>query len=221
MTRIQLLSDTHSGKFAIDDSVDFVIHAGDISNYGMKQRKPGLEWDNSIRSFEKSDKSIYWVPGNHDIGFKHDTVIKGGINVMEKTANYGDISIRGISLSVCYNAPYLVNHWDHMTASEDEESKYFYIFLREYADIVVSHSPPSGDIASELKCGDIGSKYLLEYIYEYQPVLVVCGHVHEPFIREVWIGKTLVINVARISRVIDYESILNERRNKTHCSGDS
>lgn len=204
MTKIHLLSDTHSEPFKVDESVDFAIHAGDITNYGKKQRH--LEYDKSIRSFAKSDKSIYWVPGNHDIGFRHDSVIEGGINALEKTVYYNDISIKGVSLSVCYNAPFIADHWDHMTAIEAEESRYFYMFLREYADIIISHSPPNGDIASETHCGDIGSGYLLEYIKEFQPKLVVCGHVHTPFERETTIGRTKVVNVARTSKIIDYES---------------
>jgi len=209
MTIIHLLSDTHSKKFAIDESADFGIHAGDITNQGMRMSKACLQWDNSLRSFEKTDKPIYWVPGNHDIGFKHDTKIKGGINIMEKTVMHGDISIRGISLSVCYNKPRIADYWDHMTAIEAEESKYYYMFLKEYVDIIVSHSPPSGDIASEIECGDIGSKYLLEYIEEYQPKLVVCGHVHWPFTRETTIGQTKVVNVATTYKIIDYESYTN------------
>lgn len=207
MTKIQLLSDTHSGSFLINNSVDFAIHAGDITNHGLKE-EIGFPWNNSLKSFKASLKPIYWVPGNHDIGFKQDTIIEGGINILEKTITHNNISIRGISLSVCYNAPYLVKHWDHMTATEIEEFKYFSVFMREYADIIVSHSPPTGEIGSELECGDIGSSCLLEYIEEFQPKLVVCGHVHKPLCRETWIGNTLVINVARISKIIEFEDII-------------
>lgn len=210
MTKIQLLSDTHSSKFAIDESVDFAIHAGDITNRGKRQHAAGLQWDNSIRSFNKIDVPIYWVPGNHDIGFRHDYYIDGGINVLEKTIYHDNISIKGVSLSVAYNEPRIAEHWDHMTSIESEEIKYYDIFLNEYVDIVVSHSPPSGDIASELQCGDIGSKCLLDYIEEFQPKLVVCGHVHKPFTREVTIGKTKVINVAQRSITIDYENYIIE-----------
>lgn len=208
-TRIQLLSDTHSKKFSIDESVDFAIHAGDITNLGKRQGKAGLDWDNSIRSFEKSKRPIYWIPGNHDIGFRYNTKIKGGINVLEKKVMHNNISIIGISMSVCYNAPYIAENWDHMTAVKSEESKYFSVFLKEYADIIVSHCPPSGDIGSEIQCGDIGSECLLDYIERFQPKLVVCGHVHWPLIREVQIGKTKVINVATTSKIIDYESYTN------------
>ena len=207
MTTIQLLSDTHSGKFNIDNSVDFAIHAGDITNYGFR-RKSSMPWDNSLRSFKASDKPIYWVPGNHDIDFKHDTELEGNsINVLEKKVTVNGLTIKGVSLSVCYNLPRLATYWDHMTAVEREEDKYYSTFLNEYIDIVVSHSPPSGPIASETQCGDIGSKCLLEYIEEYQPKLVVCGHVHDPFVREQWIGNTLVINVAQTSRIINFEEI--------------
>lgn len=208
MTKIQLLSDTHSNKFVIDESIDFAIHAGDITNSGMNQKSSQLQWDKSIRSFKKSSIPVYWVPGNHDIGFKHDYYIDGGVNVLEKTIYYKDISIRGVSLSVAYNNPHIAEYWDHMTASVSEEIKYYDIFLNEYVDIIVSHSPPSGDIASELECGDIGSLSLLHYIKEFQPKLVVCGHVHKPFIREVTIGKTKVVNVAQRSIIIDYENYI-------------
>lgn len=207
MTKIQLLSDTHSSKFEIDPSVSFAIHAGDITNYGYKNH-PIIDWDNSILSFHKATKPIYWVPGNHDIGFKHNTTLTSkSVNCLEKRVFFNTISIVGVSLSVCYNLPELVDYWDHMTNVEREEQKYYNLFLNEYADIVVSHSPPTGLIGSEIGCGDIGSKYLYEYIEEYQPKLVVCGHVHDPLTRETKIGKTTVINVARQSRIIDFDKL--------------
>lgn len=209
MTRIQLVSDTHSGKIDIDNTVDFVIHAGDITNYGFK--KPlSIPWDHSIKSIEESKVPVYWVPGNHDIDFKRETKIGNDLchNVLEKTLGFKDISITGVSMSVCYNLPRLADYWDHMTCVDREEQKYYETFLNKYFDIVVSHSPPTGIIGSEVQCGDIGSKYLLEYIEEYQPKLVVCGHVHNPLAREQWVGNTLVINVARISKTIEYEEVI-------------
>jgi len=209
MTKIQLLSDTHSNKFTIDESVDFAIHAGDITNQGKRQNFSSLRWNKSIKSFiNKNNIPIYWIPGNHDVGFKNDYYINGGINVLEKTIYYKDISIKGVSLSVAYSQPLLSDYWDHMTSIESEESEYYGTFLNEYVDIVVSHSPPSGDIATEVLCGNLGSKCLLEYIVNFQPKLVVCGHVHNPFTREVTIGKTKVINVAKYHTTIDYENYI-------------
>lgn len=208
MTRIQILSDTHSSAFEIDPSVDFAIHAGDITNYGFK-RQSSLPWDSSLKSFIASPRPIYWVPGNHDIKLRHDTVLEGNtINILEKKKEVLGLTIKGVSLSVCYNQPSIAIYWDHMTAVKREEEKYYSTFLNEYVDIVVSHSPPSGPIGSEVECGDIGSECLLEYIEEYQPKLVICGHVHNPLCREQQIGNTLVMNVARTSKIIEYEELI-------------
>jgi len=49
MTKIQLLSDTHSNKFTIDESVDFAIHAGDITNQGKRQNLLYKWWYKCIR----------------------------------------------------------------------------------------------------------------------------------------------------------------------------
>ena len=208
MTKIQLLSDTHSREFEIDPSVNFAIHAGDITNTGFRQRT--LVWDESVISFEKSKQPIYWIPGNHDINFKEDTELgTGNFNVLNKVATYIEptfnyttekrLTIKGVSLSVCYNLPALASYWDFMTANRYDEKEYYEKQLDKYYDIIVSHSPPNGDIGSEIECGDIGSGCLLEYIEEYQPRLVVCGHVHHPLTRKTVIGKTTVINVAQDS----------------------
>ena len=200
MAIIQLISDTHSRPFHIKDEVDFCLHAGDITNYGNINK-----YDNSIKSFLKSKKPIYWVPGNHDISFNSQTILEGNnINILEKKIEKNGITIAGVSLSGCYNAPNLTEIWDHMTADKKVEEKYYKTYLNEYVDIVVSHSPPSGDIGSEIKHGDLGSQYLLEYIEEYQPKLVICGHVHYPIVREKYIGDTLVMNVAQQTKIINY-----------------
>jgi len=48
------------------------------------------------------------------------------------------------------------------------------------ADIIISHGPPKGiaDLVMRPTLDNVGSQSLLQFIDNYQPKLVVCGHIH-------------------------------------------
>lgn len=64
--------------------------------------------------------------------------------------------------------------------------------------IVVSHVPPSGCLDEGLRFGmrSAGSPALRAFIEEYQPKLVLCGHVHSQGGKWEQIGDTMVVNAA-------------------------
>ncbi|MBU3913579.1 MAG: metallophosphoesterase [Nanoarchaeota archaeon] len=59
--------------------------------------------------------------------------------------------------------------------------------------VIVSHAPPYGHLDNSYK-GRRGSKILLEAIKQFQPKLVLCGHIHENSGTKK-IGKTTIINL--------------------------
>lgn len=63
--------------------------------------------------------------------------------------------------------------------------------------IIVSHSPPAGRLGKASNGSELGLKALRERIEEFQPLLVLCGHVHESSGTEK-IGKTIVLNVGAV-----------------------
>jgi Icc-related predicted phosphoesterase len=65
-------------------------------------------------------------------------------------------------------------------------------------DILCSHIPPDiPELCFDTVAGkaEIGSKDLLRYIEEVQPRHHYFGHVHQPLVSSLWIGRTRCINV--------------------------
>ncbi len=60
--------------------------------------------------------------------------------------------------------------------------------------VLVVHSPPKGYV-DESRGRHLGSEAILRAIERTQPVLAVCGHVHESWGREAQIGPTRVVNL--------------------------
>ena len=74
--------------------------------------------------------------------------------------------------------------------------------IRKHKTILLVHVPPYGTKTDRIGKGHVGNKSVRDFIYEYQPLLVVCGHIHEGF-GEDRIKKTLIINPGPYGRVIE------------------
>ena len=69
--------------------------------------------------------------------------------------------------------------------------------------IVVLHGPPHGVVQDMVLDGHVGNKSFTKFILDYQPDLVVCGHIHENQNTEDKIGKTKIINPGPFGKVIE------------------
>jgi len=65
--------------------------------------------------------------------------------------------------------------------------------------ILLTHEPPHGTNADKLPFGNVGSKSIRRVIERHQPVLNVCGHIHEARSVDA-IGNTRVINIGQASK---------------------
>jgi hypothetical protein len=211
--KLLALSDVHArfDAFAPDmfPPVDLCLVAGDLTEVGRVRTGEVLNAGRWLAALGERFP-VLWIPGNHDLGFHEETF--AGLhprvqNILNRTLHFDGYSVRGVSCSPAYNAPFLVDDWDFMTADEAEEQK-AYDF--EPVDIVLSHSPPYGceprlDYAGYV-LGEgpvyIGSRALAAYIDRHKPRLVVCGHVHEAT-GSARLGSTDVYNVAQTWRVLD------------------
>lgn len=189
--RIVATSDTHF-PFDLADSPyipesDVFVHAGDLMYSGYV-----TEWAPLVRSLAQvKAKHKYLIPGNHDI---HIQLYSGpaiaelrdiGFKVLGlpgKKEYYTDTLPNGMRL---LGSPWVTNlpAW---AFNADEEYIWDYLNHVGRADIVVSHSPPSGilDRSRETFNGR-GSHYGVhayrKYLKHYQPKHWICGHVHERY----------------------------------------
>jgi uncharacterized protein len=205
--KIYICSDIHNNfsRFVLQEPVDLVLCAGDITNYGRKESykfDKANQWLDSLSNYGRIP--VLYVPGNHDIGWEFHNHNSFGWNLLGKEyRNFeNNLIIAGASMSVCYKAPDLATFWDNMTCNPEVEKAYYESIPR--CDVLLSHSPPSGDLGfCTISREDYGSVELRSWIERHQPKLVVCGHIHDPLSREEFIGCTRVINTAIQSQIIE------------------
>jgi len=59
--------------------------------------------------------------------------------------------------------------------------------------VLVTHSPPYGHV-DEGRGEHLGSRAVLETVERSKPRLVVCGHIHNCWTQESWVGDTRIVN---------------------------
>jgi uncharacterized protein len=169
-----------------------------------------------VQGAQSTLPKIYWVQGNHDRGISDSFLDPFAVNIRDQSVNVEcngvDFSLRGVSLTCAFDRPYMVKDWAYTTADPSEDAKAFDF---GYHDVIVSHCPPL-DCLDQTKSGKhIGSPALRSHILEHQPVLVLCGHVHEAAVLEK-IGRTLVVNSAGRGEIMTLSEVGKEAaRNPT------
>src|SRR5205814_1689990 len=60
---------------------------------------------------------VFWIPGNHDIDVKPDTFgeIPNCTCLLNTLRTFGGLRLYGVSMTPCYDSPYLAQMWDYMT----------------------------------------------------------------------------------------------------------
>jgi uncharacterized protein len=224
-----MISDIH-GNFSTYNlkslpACDMVLIAGDLTNHGFNapahlQTQANIEIEAARAWFQDLSQHcqmVFWVQGNHDKGMPDNFLDPFAVNIRDKTVKleYDGIQfrLRGVSLTCAFDRPHLVNQWAYTTADPSEDAKAFDF---GYHQIIVSHSPPSGCLDQTRSGKHIGSPALRANILEHQPVLVLCGHVHEAAGVQN-IGKTLVVNSAGRGQLI----VLNMVETEVASSGSN
>jgi uncharacterized protein len=207
--RILTISDIHGQyeDFNLEKlpEADVILIAGDLTNYGMRppfsyrlQAERELEMARDwFEQLHQHCPRILWVQGNHDIDMPDNFLEPFAQNIRDQstTLEFEDqrISVRGVSLTCAFDKPHLAQQWAFTTINPLTDSSAFNF---GYHDIIVSHGPPL-DCLDRTKFGQhIGSPALQKHILEFQPKLVVCGHVHEAAGVQA-LGQSMVVNSAR------------------------
>lgn len=97
-----------------------------------------------------------------------------------------------------------VTPWDWSFDVEESEAERLLADLPEGAVLVV-HSPPKGHCDEAGSGLSLGSKAILKAIEDKQPVLAVCGHIHESWGRESQVGATQITNLGPAGRYFDLD----------------
>lgn len=120
------------------------------------------------------------LPGNYDIDLQYTALYERDIH--RKTFEIGDFRFSGYGgapiatsgipekLAVKFHE-YMKNGQNY---SEPEE-----FFRQEQPEVVVIHNPAYGFLDRIPGYGNVGSQGIRRYLDDYEPLLVVSGHVHE------------------------------------------
>jgi len=180
---------------AENEKVDLVIICGDIT-------QSELSTDNLIGPFVKRGKKVLLIPGNHESPATADFLSKiyDATNLHEDVHIKYDIGIFGCS--ACNLGIFQMN--DNETFSMLKQG--FEKVKDKSKKIMVTHVHPDGVKMGTFTKFFPGNSAVRKAIEEFQPDLLLCGHVHEAEGIEELVGKTRVINVGRKGKIIEIDS---------------
>jgi len=187
--RILAFSDLHMARARAEAIVkasaeaDLVIGAGDFCNHREKQPE-------AMNLLTGLSAPMIAVPGNAESYAELCEAAHAGTTVLHGEAvEVAGLRIFGLGGAVP-ETPFGSWSWDISEAGAETLLK-----ACNSADILVTHSPPKG-VADETSGRlSIGSTAVRDAIKRIQPKLVLCGHVHESWGVEGWIGASRIVNL--------------------------
>ncbi len=188
--------DTHGNLKIIDyiikkakrEDVDFLICAGDISN-----------WSNNLKEvlIKFKEFPLILIPGNH-----------------EDENELAHISKKFENIIYLHKGSYEINDYvffGYGGGGFSKENKEFKEisnkFLKDIKNkkiILITHQPPHNTSLDYLPhTGNQGCKDIRKFIEKAQPILHISGHLHENEGTKDKIGKTIIINPGPYGRIIE------------------
>ncbi len=174
------------------EKVDLVILCGDLT-FAEQSTK------NILGPFAKRKEKVLLIPGNHETIATADFLaeVYGMKNIHGYSVKYQDIGIFG-----CGGANIGMFQLDE---------KEIYDLLKQGFDrikyipkkIMVTHVHPTDTKMEKFTRFFPGSEGIRKAIEKFQPDIMLCSHVHEAEGIEEKIGKTRVINVGKLGKIIE------------------
>jgi hypothetical protein len=180
-TRIVCISDTHNQTPKLPPG-DVLIHAGDLTNQGSySELKRTMEW------LGKTDFEVkIIVAGNHEITldqpFFKEYESKWKWPEPQDPSEHEAVTVRlrsGVQFKV-FGSPFSPGQRGWAFQYQDNGAESLWSQIPKDADIVVTHAPPKGHCDTTVHDKtEAGCPELLQRLADVQPVLSVCGHIHE------------------------------------------
>ncbi len=196
------VSDLHDHAEMLDSlkaDVDLIACCGDLHNGS------GPDWARPVAvALAKLGPPVLIVPGNMD----HRDVVPqvwkdAGLNVIHRAScKYEDCGFIGMGGMVPHNPRRLGDPARYYHSNDDiyESLAKLYGGIKDSKwKVVLTHQPPRGarDVAFN---GEItGSPGLRRFVEDFQPDLLLCGHIHEAQ-GMARIGNTRIVNVGELRR---------------------
>jgi len=165
---------------------DLILIAGDITNFGDSD-----DAEHVLEQLISLNRRILAVPGNCDRRGVNRMLTVKKMNLHGVRWNIGGAVLYGIG--GCSKTPFHTPQEYSETEISDILNG-FEVSREAKTHILVSHAPPNNTKLDKVLIGfHVGSKAIRKFIEDFQPDLVICGHIHEARGAD-RIGKTLIIN---------------------------
>ena len=209
--RLTFISDTHGRHHKMTEDIiggDMIIHAGDVSNRGLKSEiEDFLSWFSNLPYKHK-----IFIAGNHDFEFERvRSSREEGIRIPDGVTYLQDesVTIDGIKI---YGSPW--QPWFHDWAFNlyrGEALAEKWNQIPDDVDILVTHGPPHGILDKTERMMNVGCEDLYKRVFEIKPKIHLFGHIHEGYgMRE--IDDVIFINASTLdahylynNKPIDFE----------------
>ncbi len=192
--KLLIFTDNHGSLTSINKvikkskNIDLVIQAGDISVFEQNL-------DYLLKKISKIKQKILILHGNHESESmlrKECTFYDNIIFFHKKIKKINDI------LFIGYGGGGFSLRDKNFERFTRKNSK---IIKKNKKIVLIIHQPPYGYLDLVMK-EHTGNKSFTDFIKKYQPLLVVCGHLHENENQQKKLGKTLIINPGINGRII-------------------
>ncbi len=173
--KILCIADIHGNAkkaFEIKESIDLILVAGDITNFGGRKKAEEV-----IETLKRISSNIFAVPGNCDYKEVLDFLEESKISLHGKGVKINEIGIFGVggSNKTPFATPFEL--------SENEIAKLLesgYGSIKECKiKILLSHAPAFGILDKTSSGVHAGSKAVKRFLDKNKVDYVVCGHIHE------------------------------------------
>jgi 3',5'-cyclic AMP phosphodiesterase CpdA len=189
--RVVLISDTHNQHDGLElPDGDLLIHAGDFSGRGLQSEVLSfLNWFGKQRHRHK-----VLIAGNHDfLAEKNPALFESFVPEGVIYLNDSGCEIEGFKI---WGSP--VQPWFYDWAFNRQrgaEIAQHWALIPEDTDILITHGPAHGILDKVENGPHVGCEELLKRIEGIQPMLHVCGHIHEAH-GEILKGNTKFVNAS-------------------------
>lgn len=178
--RLVLIADTEGNHRGIEiPEGDVLVHAGDIIGYGngmlaqTEEYKDFLAWLNELPHQHK-----IFIGGNHDHlleGIKADElVVSDGTHYLHNSA----IEIDGVKF---WGSPNTVSFFGMPFEETEDALEEIYKEIPDDTDVLITHVPPYGILDKSSAGKNCGSTALHKRVFEVNPRIHVCGHIHHSY----------------------------------------
>lgn len=169
------------------DEADLVVLTGDITHFGKTEQAQAI-----VSCLRKFHPSIAAVTGNCDYQEAETYFEQEGLSLHLRHTIVGGYNFTGISGSLPCPGTTPQEH------TEEEYTGMFHEIMKTSTDgipfVLVIHQPPVNTLCDRVKPGlHAGSYAVRSFIEAAQPLLCLCGHIHEGTGID-HIGKTVLVN---------------------------